>query len=149
MDRLVPRIRFSLRTFFLTLLVMSLIGSNLYVSFKWRLANTEVQRLRDELGVLTIDDPTRFYVRYDPLSDDLVWRWRIYVPPGAFSSRLSGGGIPETGTKVTGGGGGTNANPGEYTITARVERGPLGRWRVTLSGPGFGQMVAILPQYSG
>jgi hypothetical protein len=33
--RLVPRVRFSLRTFFVALMLLSLIGSNLFVSWQW------------------------------------------------------------------------------------------------------------------
>lgn len=83
MLRILSRLRFSLRTFLVTLFVLSLIGSNLNVSFKWRQAQGEIQRLRDELGYLTTDDPTRFYVRAAPTHESLAWRWRIYVPSDA------------------------------------------------------------------
>lgn len=50
---LVHRLRFSLRTFLGTLMLLSLMGSNLFVSFKWRQTQVENRRLRDELGYLT------------------------------------------------------------------------------------------------
>lgn len=93
---LVHRLRFSLRTFLVTLMLLSLIGSNLYVSFKWRHAQSENQRLRDELGYITIDDPTLFYVREIPTHKWGEWRWRIYVPSDAVYC-LAKREVPETG----------------------------------------------------
>ena len=79
----VHRFRFSLRTFFVTLFVLSLFGSNAYVSWKWHEARQEIERLREELGYLTIEDPTRFYVREAPTHRWREWRWRICVPSDA------------------------------------------------------------------
>ena len=143
---LIRHFRFSLRTLFLTLLAMSLALSNYLVSQKWREAQTETQRLRDELGHLTMDDPKRFYVCEMPrMLEPLTWRWRVYVPPGDFDSCVASGGVPKTGTQTTGGTGNADAKTGEYTLTARVERDPLGKWRLTLWGPSFGQSIEIPP----
>jgi hypothetical protein len=147
---LIHRFRFSLRTLFLTLFVLSLALSNYLVSQKWRETQKETQRLRDELGVLTIDNPKRFYIRELPRTavEPLTWRWRIYVPPGEFDSWLAGGGIPKTGLVATGGAANAEAKSGEYTLTARVERDLLGKWRLTVWGPTFGQSLEIPPQFA-
>ena len=157
----VPRIRFSLRTSFLTLIVLSLIGSNLYVSWKWRAAQEEIKRLRDELGVLTIEDPTRFYIREVRSGDPLTWRWRIYVPPGERDFFLGVRRIPESGVNAESGGSvySRTTNPGssvpidpmqgEYTITARIERDQQGGWRLAAHCLGGATTAGIMPPDSG
>jgi hypothetical protein len=143
-----------------TLLVLSLIGSNLYVSFKWRQAQTDVQRLRDELGYLTIDDPTRFYVRELPTLEPLNWRWRIYVPQGERDFCAGVGRIPIEGAGAGSSGrhysrrsqaGSPLTDPmqGEYTLTARIERNQLGNWRLVIQYPDGGLTQAIMPPDAG
>lgn len=161
MVRFVPRIRFSLRTFLTTLLMLSLVGSNLYVSYKWRVAQTEIQRLRDELGVLTIDDPKRFYIREVRSGDPLTWRWRIYVPPGERDFYLGVRRIPESGVNAESGGSvySRKTNPGssvpidpmqgEYTITARIERDQQGGWKLAVHYLDGATTVGIMPPDSG
>lgn len=61
----VHRIRFVLRTLLL-LVVVSFVGSNLYLRWKCLVEMGEIERLRGELGVLTVEDPNRFYVREMP-----------------------------------------------------------------------------------
>lgn len=155
MLRLVSRIRFSLRTFFLALLVLSLIGSHLYVSFKWRQAQTDVQRLRDELGYLTIDDPTQFYVRETSglMGERLSWRWRIYLPPAQWHLHVATGQIEED--NYSGGAVMPSGPPqGEFTLRANLERNDFGGWSLVVSYPGGGDQFPIMPlhtdwRYSG
>jgi hypothetical protein len=144
MVRLVPRIRFSLRTFLVTLLVLSLIGSNLYVSFKWRQAQTDVQRLRDELGYLTIDDPSQLYVRETSRGELLSWRWRIYLPPGQRHLYVATTQIGEedyTGRAIM------PPDPplGEFTLRAHIERNVLGGWSLVVLYPEGGEEFPIMP----
>lgn len=148
---LIRHFRFSLRTVFITLFALSVVLSNYLVSQKWRQAQAESQRLRRELGVLTIDNPKRFYVCEMPKTDigaPMTWDWRIYVPRGEFDCCLAVGGIPKTGLAERGGAAKVEAKPGEFTLTARVERDPLGKWRLTLWGPTFGQSIEIPPKFA-
>lgn len=156
-----PKIRFSLRAFLLTLFVLSLIASNLYVSWKWRDSRSENDRLREAMGWLKIDDPTRIYVRQVESREPLSWAWRIYLPPGDRTLKTGVGRIAETGVKV-GSGGGTSMPPAkgrsrtnppdpldyEFTLTARIERDQLGNLRLAVSTPRMGHTLALMPQDS-
>lgn len=147
-------LRFSLRTFFVSLLLLSLIGSNLYVSWRWHEARKDVERLRDELGYLTIDDPAKFHLREVPTYEPLSWRWRIYVPPGQHSFHIGVGRISKTGL---GAGSSSERGPtrptdslvGEYTMTARIERDQLGKWQLAVTWPDGGSMMSINEPYAG
>ena len=151
---LVHRFRFSLRTFFVTLFVLSLISSNLYVSWRWDQSREEIQRLRDELGYLTIDDPKRFYVREVPTFLPFSWRWRIYVPPGNRNFFLATGGIEKTGTqagysRVRGIQSPADPMQGEFTLSVRVERGQNGGWELVATYPDGRMMLDFKPSQAG
>ena len=156
-----PKIRFSLRAFFLTLFVLSLLASNLYVSWKWRESRGENDRLRDELGWLKIDDPTRIYVRQVETPEPLSWAWRIYLPPGDRTLHVGSGAIAETGTKAGSaasilmppGKGRSGTSPRdplqcEFTLTARIERNQLGKLQLAVSTPRQRLALALMPQDS-
>ena len=153
---LVHRVRSFPRAVML-LLILSLTSWNLYLRWKWHEEMGEVERLRGELGVLTIDDPNRFYVREMPTSEPLSWRWRIYVPPGERVLHIGAGRISETGTRVGAGAGlgpgrrthkGVTTDPmqGEYTLTVRVERDQLGKWRLVVRYRDGSLAQSIMPQ---
>lgn len=151
---LLHRFRFSLRTFFVSLFVLSLFGSNAYVSWKWHEARQEIERLREQLGYLKIGDPTKLYVREVPTTEPLSWRWRIYVPHLA-SFFMSSSRIPKSGTrtgKTTSIGHPTHARypmPGEYTLEARVERNQKGAWRLAMRVQGIRVNHSIMPPDAG
>ena len=156
-----PKLRFSLRAFLLTLFVLSLIASNLYVSWKWHASRSENDRLREELGWLTIDDPTRICVRQVQTGEPLSWTWRIYLPPGNRSLHTGSGRIAETGLKADYGGA-TSLLPGkgrggtsppdlrdyEFTLTARVERDQGGNLQLAVFTPRIRHTLALLPHDS-
>lgn len=153
---LVRRPRFILRTLVL-LFVVSLVGSNFYLRWKYRQELQGIERLRGELGVLVIDDPSRFYVREMPTFEPLSWRWRIYVPPGERALHVGVGRISETGTSTASGSGhgpgrrtrnGVTSDPmqGEYTLTARIERDQLGQWQLVVRYPDGSMRYSIMPR---
>src|SRR3954462_9081750 len=76
------RPRFSLLT---VILLMTVVGLTIIVAMFWREIGplrADNRRMRDELGYLNIDDPTKAYaVQLKTLGDD-TWKWRIYLPPG-------------------------------------------------------------------
>jgi len=156
-----PKLRFSLRAFLLTLFVLSLIASNLYVSWKWRESRVEVDRLREEMGWLKIDDPTRIHVRQIESPEPLSWAWRIYLPPGNRTLYAGGGAIAETGLK-TDSAADTSLQPNskqsktsppdpldyEFTLTARIERDQRGNLQLAVSAPRQGLAFALRPKDS-
>lgn len=154
-----PKIRFSLRAFLLTLFVLSLIGSNLYVSWKWRESRGEIDRLREEMGWLKIDDPTRIYVRQVDSWDPLSWAWRIYLPPGERWVHAGSGAVAETGLKTSfgastalqprtrrGGAGPPDPLDCEFTLTARIERDQRGNLQLAVSPPHQRLTVGLMPK---
>lgn len=156
-----PKLRFSLRAFLLALFVFSLIGSNLYVSWKWRESRSENDRLREAMGWLAIDDPTRIYVRQVESWEPFSWAWRIYLPPGDRTLYAGGGAIAETGLK-TDSAAGTSLQPNneqstasppdpldyEFTLTARIERDQRGNLQLAVSAPHQGLAFALRPKDS-
>jgi hypothetical protein len=55
----------------------------------------EVRRYRTELGLLTIDDPSRVQGVQMP-SNEAGWKWKLYFPPGGrYELRYYSGMIPE------------------------------------------------------
>jgi hypothetical protein len=84
-------IRFSLWGLFVLVAVLGVFGAALVNAWKLRqsqermvAANSEIRKLQDELGYLTIDDPERVHVRQIKTLDRLTWKWRIYLPAGYF-----------------------------------------------------------------
>ena len=144
------RLRFSLRRLLASLFLLSLVGSNFYVSYKWRQSQTENERLRNELGYLTITDPSRIYVCEMPTFEPLSWKWRIYMPPGGRTLCTATGRITATGFN---GGSVAKHGPawpvdplqGEYTLTARVERDQHGGWRLAITYPDGRNTLGFTP----
>jgi hypothetical protein len=74
--------RISLLTAFL---LITIAGLAIDVALQWhelRPLRADNRRMRDELGYLNIDDPTKAYaIQLKNLGDE-PWKWRIYLPPG-------------------------------------------------------------------
>jgi hypothetical protein len=65
------------------LLLMTIVGMAIVIAQLWREVNplrTEVRQLREQVGVLTIDDPSVVHVIGVPSDAEGVMKWRIYVP---------------------------------------------------------------------
>ena len=94
-----------------------------------RVKNAEMAK---ELGRLVVSDPNKIYVVAVPTYEDLLWRWRIYVPKGR-SLHLCGTAraIPLTGfpTKNFG----SPLADGEYVLTAAVRHDRHGKWQLTVA----------------
>lgn len=90
--------RFSLLS---ALLLMTIIGLAIVVVQLWREIEplrADLRRLRDEVGALSIDDPTKpcaIRVRTD---NEFTWKWRIWVPKGqVFVLNYASENIPKQG----------------------------------------------------
>jgi hypothetical protein len=125
------RLRFSLRGFILAIGVICLVVSNAVSIRELRLLRDENQQLRDELGYLTIEDPTRVHVIAVSEIEDWKWRWRLHVPersyPVVFLS-LSERGRDEPTYKHA-----FAVGQGERTLDIAVVRSPQGNWHVKAS----------------
>jgi hypothetical protein len=129
-----PRLRFSLRAFLLLLFIVSLLGSNFFTAWQLRQLREENAGMRKELGRLVVSDPDKINVVAVPTYEDMLWRWRVYVPKGK-SLRLyeSVNTIPETGFPANYGSSGLAE--GEYLLTAAIRRDRKGQWQFTVAGP--------------
>jgi hypothetical protein len=67
------------------ILLMTIVGMAIVIAQLWReigpLRN-EVQRLRDQVGVLTIEDRSKIHAIDVPTDHEGTWKWRVYVPKG-------------------------------------------------------------------
>ncbi|WP_442481576.1 hypothetical protein [Aeoliella sp. SH292] len=84
----------------------------------------EVQRLRNEAGYLTVDDPSKLQaIRLDSDSP-LVWRWKVWIPKGTgtvFANAMIGD-IPASGdfVRMSGGAGIARERDQETVVTVKV-----------------------------
>ncbi len=89
-------LRFSLWTLFVLALLISLVISNLMTSWHLRRSQemiaqkeaeidmhlTEIEHYQDKLGMLRIKDQAKTHIIAVEMLQDMVWRWRIFVPEG-------------------------------------------------------------------
>jgi hypothetical protein len=97
----------------------------------------ENQRLRDELGELSVDDETQLHAIRTSSGEKLEWAWRVWIPEGhEYRLRGDGGQIPKEGWPHEGG---TNylRDAGEHVIRYRILKDPRdGKWYGSLSTRG-------------
>jgi hypothetical protein len=128
------RPRFSLLTI---LLLMALVACAITIWQLWREVGplrAEVRRIRDEVGVLSIDDPSKIHAIQVRTDNELTWKWRIWLPENrAIVVRSSDGDVPWEGFP-DGGGSIWIRDPGEHVIEYRITRDPRDdEWYGTLS----------------
>ena len=61
-------------------LLMTIVGMAIVIVQLWREVaplRAEVRRFRDEMGQLTISDPSKFHAIEVRTSDKMIWKWRI------------------------------------------------------------------------
>src|SRR5687767_8697943 len=92
------RPRISLLT---ALLFITIAGMAIVIVQLWREVGplrVEVRRLRDETGVLSVDDPTKIHAIQVQTENDLTWKWRVWIPENRiYVLRSVGGGVPTVG----------------------------------------------------
>lgn len=143
--------RFSLQTFLLVVMLCAALLALGLVQFRYRKLETEVVRLRKEVGHLGTIDPDRINIIQVPTpAEPLVWKWRIYVPPGTKCDRyIQFNGIPENGIPdFTGGCSSTvqfaSTEEGEL-ITVAAVAGPDGRYSIHFTGGDSGGICGGQP----
>jgi hypothetical protein len=86
----------------------------------------ENRKLREELGVLNVEDSTKFYARSLPVNDTLHWRWRLYFPAHRrYTIKVQTEEIGDDGfhhSSATS----FDAEKGEYTFEAEARKGKTG-----------------------
>jgi hypothetical protein len=144
----VPHLRFSLKTLFVSLLLATLAASNVFTSWQLKRLHEENVALRKETGHLVIKDPAKFNVVAVPTFEDLMWRWRVHVPPGA-GERISIASqqIPQNGYSASFSA--TTLPPGDYLLTATVRRNHHGDWSLTVGHPGGSCATTIDEKFAG
>jgi hypothetical protein len=100
MPRFVPRI-----SLLSAILLTTIFGMGIVIFVQWRELGplqSEVRQMRTQLGLLTIEDPSRVHAIEVRQPDSNLWRWRIYLPFGRkyrlveFGGRLPARGLLST-----------------------------------------------------
>ncbi|WDI41267.1 hypothetical protein [Bremerella sp. P1] len=127
---------FSLLTILLLLTIVALAISHVRMSWQMDENNkamatmeAELTQLRKETGYLEITDEKLVHVVAAPTHEDLVWRWKVYVPEGVtlkshMMVKQSKGGTM-TGT--------SRLQEGTSQIELAIYRGPEGQWKQKLT----------------
>lgn len=76
------RPRISLLAFLLVVTVICLAVSHWQTSRQLATSSSEVRRLRDELGYVSIDDKSKFHAVALDTDEPNSWRWRLFIPKG-------------------------------------------------------------------
>jgi hypothetical protein len=119
------------------LLLMTIVALTVVVVLQWREVGplrAEVRRIRDELGMLVVDDKSKIHVFRVNTRDDLTWRWRIWLPEGQVvkvhvtDDIASNNGPTSFGTNWL-------RDPGEHVVEFRIDKDRQNdRWEGTLYG---------------
>ena len=128
-------LRFSLLNFLLASALICVCVSHFAISRRVARLEVEREKLRSEVGLLTIVDPTQLNVVQVPVRQELAWRWRVHVPEGAKYRLCSAcGSIPSEGF-ITPHTTSTLQKPGEAVIDAYLHKDLDGKLLFTLRGP--------------
>ena len=130
------RARYSMRTL---IVVTTIIALSITVAMLYREVGPlreELARLRNEVGELNIEDPTKLHAIRVDTNSELEWKWRIWIPEGAsYRVHRKGGSVPKEGYP-SGGGSMHLREPGEHVIRYLIRRDPRnGRWNGSLHTP--------------
>jgi hypothetical protein len=133
------RLRFSLRTFFLVAMLLTLLVSHFFTSLRLRWADQEIEHLRNAAGYLTITNPQQVHAIEIPQLDDLTYRWRVHLPAGrkfriaaTISDKIPSEEFPDKETASI-----ALNNPQrtetEFFVTAAVRKNIAGKWELAWS----------------
>src|SRR5262245_4620503 len=118
------RPRFSLLS---ALLLMTIVGLVIVVIQLWRdikPLRAELRRLRNEVGALSIEDPTKPHAIQVRIVDDNTWKWRVWIPEGKkYELKIATQDIPQQGFPQSNGSMVLD-EPGETWVQYRIARSP-------------------------
>ena len=118
------RFQFSLLTLLLVVVMLGAIMGFWFAQRETNRLRAENRQLREELGVLAVGDPAKFYARALVVNDNLKWRWRIYFPNRrSYRINLQTARIDDFG-RPSGSGSSTTflAEKGEYAIELEARK---------------------------
>jgi hypothetical protein len=135
------RFRFSLFGLLALTLIVALAASN-YVAYR-RLQEVEpaLEKLRNEVGELTIGDDRLLHAIAIPSFEDSTYRWRLHLPKGrkfylhaVAGSKIPEGGLPRGASRDTFVSEHILVPPdGEVLTTIAINKDQQGRWRLLAS----------------
>jgi hypothetical protein len=135
------RLRFSLATLLLSAVIAALFIALWTTGQRWKKDAREVQKFRDQVGELTIADPNRVHVIRVPLAGSLKWAWRVYLPANReYRLHLATGDVPKDGLPGPGEAMQMYSPihcPGEFLLSASVEKDYRGNWVLAANAPGW------------
>jgi hypothetical protein len=135
------RLRFSLTSLFLLITIVGLAVALWTTSQGWKKDATALQKLRNQVGELTISDPDRVHVIRVPTTGPLNWQWRVFLPAGReFQLRLITGEVPKTGVPGPGQALGMYSRfrcSGEFLLSASVQENHRGTYVLAASAPNW------------
>ena len=152
-----PRLRYSLATLILLATIVCLLVALWTTSRRFQEATveaemlrSEIRKYREEMGYLTISDPSKAHAIGVPAHDSLKWQWRVYLPENRrFRLHVVTGGVPNDGVRGTGRRSGSESmiRSGESLLYAAVQKDHRGKWvfRVEEGDSGRGSTTVIQP----
>lgn len=128
------RPRFSLLTM---ILLTTIVGLTMVIVQLWREVGPlrkEVRQLRDEVGVITVEDPSRLHAIEVRTKDEMIWKWRIWVPESSKTVlKFLWGNVPLEDYPPVADITSDELRPGEQWITITVQKAPgIDKWQYVL-----------------
>jgi hypothetical protein len=121
------------------LLLTTIVALAIVIALFWREVGplrAEARQLRNEVGKLTIDDPTKVAAIQFHRRDDNLWRWRVWIPAGhSYRLRWVEAAIPCTDFPAVADFTRTLSGSGENVVSYRID----GKGWSTLDA--FGEIV--------
>ena len=143
-DRMEPsrrsiRPRFSLLAMLLTAAVLCLAVSHWNTSLQLAAARTELRKLRDQVGYVTIEDRTKFHAIALDSGEPDTWQWRLFLPKGArYQWNMAYEDIPQHSPPPDGQVSAISNEPyweseNEVLVTARLRPADAGNWTLSVT----------------
>jgi hypothetical protein len=106
--------------------LMTIVAMAIVIALMWHEIGplrAEVRQLRDEVGKLTIDDPTKLAaIQFHRGDDEFMWRWRVWIPAGhSYRLRWVDAAIPRTGFPAPAGFTRALSGPDENVVIYRID----------------------------
>ena len=150
---MVKRLRFSIIGLLVLTLIVALAASNVVTYRRLREVEPALEKLRNDVGELTVSNPNLLHAKSIPSFEDSTYRWRLHLPEDrGFNIRAVAGQIPEQGLPRSGSAKNLversyapQTSDSEMIETVAVTRNQKGRWQLTLDD-GDTSSIAPLPE---